>query len=316
MRLIAALDGTYDRRRRRRRWRRRQRRRRSARREGGSVFLRWRRNGVSVLTRTVRPSRSSISRPGSPSPTSFGAPGLVVAHDRPRCRKILEGELEQPSLGDERRRHGHDGWVSAAAATSPRPSMSSAPREPTCSTRPRNLRRAAARVGAAQVDVALLRGRERGAALRAVWGMTNSRSVPSRSSTTGPSTSGITSPALRSTTVSPMSTPLALTTSWLCRVAWRTTEPATRAGSMTANGVARPVRPTRHDDVEQLRVDLLGRVLVGDRPARRAAGGAELFVQGELIDLDDDAVDLVLDAVAMLAVVLDEGLPRWRAHRG
>ena len=75
-------------------------------------------------------------------------------------------------------------------------------------------------------------------------GMTNARSVPSRSSTTGPSTSGMTSPALRSTTVSPMSTPLAFTTSWLCSVAWRTTDPATRTGSITANGVARPVRPT------------------------------------------------------------------------
>jgi hypothetical protein len=54
----------------------------------------------------------------------------------------------------------------------------------------------------------------------------------------------MTSPALRSTTVSPISTPLALTTSLLCNVAWRTTEPATCAGSITANGVARPVRPT------------------------------------------------------------------------
>ena len=74
-------------------------------------------------------------------------------------------------------------------------------------------------------------------------GMTKGRSLPSRSATTGPSTSGITSPALRSTTVSPMSTPLARTTSWLCRVAWRTSDPATRAFCMTANGVARPVRP-------------------------------------------------------------------------
>ncbi len=74
--------------------------------------------------------------------------------------------------------------------------------------------------------------------------MTNSRSVPSRSSTTGPSTSGMTSPALRSTTVSPMSTPLAFTTCWLCSVAWRTSDPATSTFSMTANGVARPVRPT------------------------------------------------------------------------
>lgn len=54
----------------------------------------------------------------------------------------------------------------------------------------------------------------------------------------------MTSPALRSTTVSPMSTPLWTTTSRLCSVAWRTTLPATSFGSMTAYGVARPVRPT------------------------------------------------------------------------
>ena len=54
----------------------------------------------------------------------------------------------------------------------------------------------------------------------------------------------MTSPALRMTMVSPISTPFALTTSWLWSVACRTTLPATRAGSITANGVARPVRPT------------------------------------------------------------------------
>ena len=48
---------------------------------------------------------------------------------------------------------------------------------------------------------------------------------------------------------------------------------------------------------------LLGRVLVRDRPARRAAGRAELVVQAELVDLDHDAVDLVLDVVPVLAVV-------------
>jgi hypothetical protein len=62
----------------------------------------------------------------------------------------------------------------------------------------------------------------------------------------------------------------------------------------------------RDDDVEQLRVDLLRRVLVRDRPPRRTTGGAELVVQRELVDLDDDAVDLVLDVVAVLAVVRDE----------
>ena len=39
-------------------------------------------------------------------------------------------------------------------------------------------------------------------------GMTKARSDPSRRSTTGPTISGMTSPALRSTTVSPISTPL------------------------------------------------------------------------------------------------------------
>ena len=53
------------------------------------------------------------------------------------------------------------------------------------------------------------------------------RARPSgRRSTTGPSTSGMTSPALRSTTVSPISTPLRSTSRALCRVASATVEPA------------------------------------------------------------------------------------------
>ena len=75
-------------------------------------------------------------------------------------------------------------------------------------------------------------------------GIANSRSLPSRSSTTGPTISGITSPALRSTTVSPMSTPLRRTSSALCSVARSTVEPATTTGVITPNGVTRPVRPT------------------------------------------------------------------------
>ena len=70
--------------------------------------------------------------------------------------------------------------------------------------------------------------------------------------------------------------------------------------------------PDRDDDVEELRVDLLGRVLVCDRPARCAAGRAELVVQRQLVDLDDDAVDLVFDVVAMRAVVPDEVVCRRR----
>ena len=74
--------------------------------------------------------------------------------------------------------------------------------------------------------------------------MANSRSEPSRRSTTGPSTSGITSPALRITTVSPISTPLRLTSEPLCSVACATVDPATFTGVISANGVTRPVRPT------------------------------------------------------------------------
>jgi outer membrane protein TolC len=105
-----------------------------------------------------------------------------------------------------------------------------------------DLRGAGARVRAAQVDVALLGGRV--PQLGQSAGMTNSTSEPSRRSTTGATTSGMTSPALRSTTVSPMSTPLRTTSEALCRVARATVDPATRTGSITAYGVTRPVRPT------------------------------------------------------------------------
>ena len=64
-----------------------------------------------------------------------------------------------------------------------------------------------------------------------------------RSPSTGPTTSGITSPALRTVTVSPGRTSLAATWSWLWRVDRPTVEPPTKTGSSRANGVAFPVRP-------------------------------------------------------------------------
>ncbi len=44
--------------------------------------------------------------------------------------------------------------------------------------------------------------------------------------------------------MSPIRTPLRLTSSALCKVACSTVEPLTLTGSITANGVTRPVRPT------------------------------------------------------------------------
>ena len=75
-------------------------------------------------------------------------------------------------------------------------------------------------------------------------GITNARSLPVRSAMTGPSTSGITSPAFRITTTSPINTPLRVISSALWSVALVTVEPATFTGSINAKGVTRPVRPT------------------------------------------------------------------------
>ena len=66
---------------------------------------------------------------------------------------------------------------------------------------------------------------------------------PVEAPSTGPTTSGITSPALRTITVSPGRTSLARTWSSLWRVASETVEPPTKTGSSTAKGVAFPVRP-------------------------------------------------------------------------
>ena len=65
-----------------------------------------------------------------------------------------------------------------------------------------------------------------------------------RLSLTLPTTSGITSPARRTMTVSPTRTSLASTWISLWSVALVIVTPATATGSSTANGVALPVRPT------------------------------------------------------------------------
>ncbi len=75
-------------------------------------------------------------------------------------------------------------------------------------------------------------------------GKSKALSDPERRSATGPTTSGITSPALRSTTMSPISTPLRASSSALWSVARSTVEPLTLTGSIIAKGVTRPVRPT------------------------------------------------------------------------
>ena len=71
-----------------------------------------------------------------------------------------------------------------------------------------------------------------------------------------------------------------------------------------------------HADVEQLRGDLLRRVLVRDRPPRRPRRRAEGPLLPQVIDLDHQAVHLVFRIVAVLAPVqhlLDDVVGRFHA---
>ena len=61
-------------------------------------------------------------------------------------------------------------------------------------------------------------------------------------------------------------------------------------------------------DVQQPGAYLLGRVLVGGGPARHSGGVAQTALEGVVVELEDDAVDLVDEVVAVGGVALDVGL--------
>ena len=72
-----------------------------------------------------------------------------------------------------------------------------------------------------------------------------SRSSPVRlEASSTPATKGITSPARRTSTVSPIRTSRARMTSWLASVARVTVVPPTNTGSSTATGATLPILPT------------------------------------------------------------------------
>lgn len=97
----------------------------------------------------------------------------------------------------------------------------------------------------------------------------------------------------------------------MCSVARETTEPSTVVGSNSATGVSTPGASHLHGDVTQDGGLLLGWELEGDGPARCLGGKAELGLDGEVIDLHDDAVDVVVEVAAMFQGVLAE-----LVHRG
>ena len=74
-------------------------------------------------------------------------------------------------------------------------------------------------------------------------GIFQRRALFFRFESTGPTISGITSPARRTITVSPLRTSLRWTSCSLWSVAYVTVTPPTDTGSRTANGVTLPVRP-------------------------------------------------------------------------
>ncbi len=105
-------------------------------------------------------------------------------------------------------------------------------------------------------------------------------------------TSGITSPARRTMTVSPMRTSLRRTSSSLCSVALVTVTPPTKTGFSRATGVIAPVRPTCTSmPITSVAISSAGNLCAtAQRGSRRHE--AQLALQIEPVDLVDDAVDL------------------------
>ena len=114
-----------------------------------------------------------------------------------------------------------------------------------------------------------------------------------RRSSTTPTICGITSPARCTMTVSPTRTSLRRISSSLCRVARCTTTPPTVTGSSTRGRGQRALPADRDHDAAHHGLRLLGGEFVRQRPARRAAAHAEPGLQREIVDLVDDAVDVV-----------------------
>ena len=147
------------------------------------------------------------------------------------------------------------------------------------------LRGAEQAAGAAVVGLALLAHRLR-AAHRTVPGMRETaRMHRRRLSARTDTTSGITSPARRTTTVSPTRTSLRRASSSLCSVALVTVTPPTNTGASLATGVSLPVRPTCTSMPSTVVHLLLRRVLVRHGPARLARDKTQSLLQGQELTL-------------------------------
>ncbi len=110
-------------------------------------------------------------------------------------------------------------------------------------------------------------------------GKTKALSWPVRFDSITFTISGITSPARRTKTQSPTRTSLRSSSSSLCSVARETVTPPTKTGFRCGHRGQRAGAADLDHDVLHLRLHLLGRELVGDRPARALRDLAEARAQ-------------------------------------
>jgi hypothetical protein len=129
-------------------------------------------------------------------------------------------------------------------------------------------------------------------------------------------TSGITSPARRTTTVSRRQMSLRRISSSLCSVAFTMVVPPTKTGFRRATGVSAPVRPTW---MSMFSISVVASS-AGNLCATAQRGGArhepQLRLLGEAVHLVDDAVDVVGELRALLAHLAVEIEQPRRALRG
>ena len=105
-------------------------------------------------------------------------------------------------------------------------------------------------------------------------------------------TSGIISPAFRTSRVSPIQISFSVIKSWLCRVARLTEVPARVTLSKTAVGGQGAGAADLDFNIPQDRFFFFRWVFEGHRPAGELDGRADLLPEGEVVDFDNSTVDI------------------------
>ena len=210
-------------------------------------------------------------------------------------------------------------WRKRSACFSPRPSMSIVPRETKCLTCwkvwPGQPRRLGQIVNTASLGLDRRRCRTPGTSSA---GCALRRRFPLRFWISGEITWGITSPARVTTTSSPLADVLSRQVLLVVERRGRDRDAADVDRLEHRERDQAAVAADVPDDLVELRRRGDRRELPRDRPARLAADDAQLAPQRALVDLDHDAVDLGVEALAALLpplAALDDLVDRRRGRR-